>query len=317
MASGIRGVYAYGFGAPGPAMRHPDDIRRLRRQYFSSADQLVTLALATAFDPAHWRLAREVGAPITVHANGTDELLPLAEARLMGPDVTYIHCCRLSAEEWKLIADTGGTLSIAAPVEMEMGHGIPAVQQALDHAIPLSLSNDVETSTTAEFFTQMRTVFLLQRMQLLARARAGEQNLPPLMNVKQVVEIATLGGARANQLEKKVGSLTPGKEADIVMLATNRINVMPLNNAYAAIVHGMDTSNVDAVFRTRSGHTSNSPARPGYGGGSAAGAMRCAIRDTVTFTRRLRSDHERLLTGIAGLWRPPLRRPGVGGDLQI
>jgi len=68
------------------------------------------------------------------------------------------------------------------------------------------------------------------------------------MNVKQVVEIATLGGARANQLEKKVGSLTPGKEADIVMLATNRINVMPLNNAYAAIVHGMDTSNVDAVF---------------------------------------------------------------------
>jgi 5-methylthioadenosine/S-adenosylhomocysteine deaminase len=248
MESGIRGVYAHGFGAPGPAMRHPDDIRRLRRQYFSSADQLVTLALATAFDPAHWRLAREVGAPITVHANGTDELLPLAEARLMGPDVTYIHCCRLSAKEWKLIADTGGTLSIAAPVEMEMGHGIPAVQQALDHAIPLSLSNDVETSTTAEFFTQMRTVFLLQRMQLLARARAGEQNLPPLMNVKQVVEIATLGGARANQLENKVGSLTPGKEADIVMLATNRINVMPLNNAYAAIVHGMDTSNVDAVF---------------------------------------------------------------------
>jgi cytosine/adenosine deaminase-related metal-dependent hydrolase len=94
----------------------------------------------------------------------------------------------------------------------------------------------------------MRTVFLLQRMQLLARARAGEQNLPPLMNVKQVVEIATLGGARANQLENKVGSLTPGKQADIVMLATNRINVMPLNNAYAAIVHGMDTSNVDAVF---------------------------------------------------------------------
>lgn len=248
LQSGIRGVYAHGYGAPGPAMRYPDDLRRLRRQCFSSADQLVTLALATALDPAHWPLARELGAPITVHVNGTDQLLPLAEAGLLGPDVTYIHGCRLSATEWKLIADTGGTLSISAPIEMEMGHGIPAVQQALDHGVGLSLSNDVETSTTSEFFTQMRTVFLLQRMQLLARERAGERHLPPLMTVKQVVEIATLGGARANHLEHKIGSLTPGKDADIIMLATDRINVMPLNNAYAAIVHGMDTSNVDAVF---------------------------------------------------------------------
>src|SRR6266545_806675 len=94
----------------------------------------------------------------------------------------------------------------------------------------------------------MRTVFLLWRMQVLARERAGETEPPPLMSVKQVVEIATLGGARVNQLEKKTGSLTPGKEADLIMLATDRINVMPLNNAYAAVVQGMDTSNVDTVF---------------------------------------------------------------------
>ena len=248
MESGIRGVYAYGTGAAGPRFQYPQDIRRLRKQYFSNGDQLVTLALATALDPNHWRLAREVGAPITLHVNGTNDLLPLGAAKLMGPDVTYIHCCRLSPEEWKLIADTGGTVSIAAPVEMQMGHGIPPVQQTLDHKIPTSLSNDVETSVSSEFFTQMRTVFVLQRMLLLARERAGDKNLPPLMNVKQVLEIATLGGARANQLDKKVGSLTPGKEADVIMLATNRINVMPLNNAYAAIVQGMDTSNVDTVF---------------------------------------------------------------------
>jgi len=248
MESGIRAVYAYGTGAAGPRFQYPQDIRRLRKQYFSSGDQLVTLAMATAFDPNHWLLAREVGAPITLHANGTNELLPLAAAKLMGSDVTYIHCCRLSTEEWKLIADSGGTVSVAAPVEMEMGHGIPPVQQTLDYKIPLSLSNDVETSIAAEFFTQMKTVFVLQRMQVLARERAGEKNLPPLMNVKQVVEIATLGGARVNHLDKKIGSLTPGKEADVIMLATNRINVMPLNNAYAAIVHGMDTSNVDSVF---------------------------------------------------------------------
>lgn len=246
--SGIRAVYAYGFGTAGPGYQYPQDIRRLRRQYFSSGDQLVTLALATAFDPNHWRIAREVGAPITLHANGTNELLPLAQAKLMGPDVTYIHCCRLTAEEWKLIADTGGTVSISAPVEMEMGHGIPPVQQTLDLKLPLSLSNDVETSIGSDLFTQMRTVFVLQRMQILARGRAGEQNLPPLMNVKQVAEIATIGGAKVNHLDRKTGSLTPGKEADVIMLAANRINVMPLNNAYSAIVQAMDTSNVDTVF---------------------------------------------------------------------
>jgi cytosine/adenosine deaminase-related metal-dependent hydrolase len=246
--SGIRAIYAYGLGAKGPGYEFPAGIRRIRKEHFPSGDQLVTLALATAFDPGHWRLARELGVPITLHANGTDDLLPLAEAKLMGPDVTYIHCCRLSEREWKLIADSGGTVSIAAPVEMQMGHGIPPIQQTLDLKLPVSLSNDVETSVGSDLFTQMRTVFVLQRMQILARERAGGKNLPPLMTAKQCVEIATLGGARVNQLERRTGSLTPGKEADVILLAANRINVIPLNNAYAAVVQAMDTSNVDTVL---------------------------------------------------------------------
>jgi cytosine/adenosine deaminase-related metal-dependent hydrolase len=244
--SGIRGVYAYGTGAAGPANQYPHDIRRLRKQYFASDDQLLTLALATALDPAPWAVGREVGAPITLHVNGTGQLLPLA--KLMGPDCTYIHCCNLNAQEWKLIAETGGGVSIAGPIEMEMGHGVPPFQQTIDHKIPLSLSNDVETEIPTEFFTQMRTAFFLQRMTIFSRERAGEKNAPPLITVKQVVEIATMGGAKVNHLDKKVGSLTPGKEADIIMLAADAINVIPLNHAYGAVVLGMDTSNVDSVF---------------------------------------------------------------------
>jgi cytosine/adenosine deaminase-related metal-dependent hydrolase len=100
----------------------------------------------------------------------------------------------------------------------------------------------------SEFFTQMRTAFLLQRMQVFQRERAGEKSAPPLMTVKRVVEAATLGGARVNHLERKVGSLTPGKEADVILLKADAINVMPLNHAYGAIVLGMDTSNVEGVF---------------------------------------------------------------------
>jgi len=66
--------------------------------------------------------------------------------------------------------------------------------------------------------------------------------------VKEVVEFATIEGARANALDAKVGTLTPGKQADLILLRHDRINVLPLNNAYSAVVQGMDTSNVDTVL---------------------------------------------------------------------
>jgi cytosine/adenosine deaminase-related metal-dependent hydrolase len=244
--SGIRGVYAFGGGAIGPRNQYPQDIRRLRKQHFSSEDQLLTLALAAGLGPGDWALAREVGAAITTHVNGAGQLLPLARA--MGPDVTCIHCTNLTEAEWQLVAKSGAHVSIACPIEMEMGHGIPPIQQAIDHGIRPSLSVDVETEMPGEFFTQMRSVFTLQRMLLLARQRAGEEKLPPLLTAREVVEFATIEGARDNRLDRKIGTLTPGKEADIIMLRTDQINVMPLNNVYGAIVLGMDTSNVDTVF---------------------------------------------------------------------
>src|SRR5207248_5714756 len=76
--SGIRAVYAFGGGAAGPMNQFPQDIRRLRKQFFSSTDQLLTLAMAAGVSEADWTVAREVGAPITVHVNGANQLLPLA-----------------------------------------------------------------------------------------------------------------------------------------------------------------------------------------------------------------------------------------------
>ena len=244
--SGLRSVYAFGGGTPGPKNQFPQDIRRLRKQYFSSSDQLLTLAMATAPDLASWAVARDVGAPITMHVNGAGALLPFAQA--MRSDCTYIHCDNLTDEEWKLIASTGGHVSISGPIEMEMGHGVPPFQQAIAHGIRPSLSVDVETEMPGDLFTQMRTCFTLQRMQVLARDRAGENTLPKLLTVKDVVAFATIEGARANALDTKIGTLTPGKQADVILLRHDRINTLPLNNAYGAVVVNMDTSNVDTVF---------------------------------------------------------------------
>jgi 5-methylthioadenosine/S-adenosylhomocysteine deaminase len=244
--AGLRAVYAYGSGQPGPHNAWPDGLLRLRKQHFAADDGLLTLALAAGLDPAHWALARRAGVPVTTHVNGRGTLLGLAEQ--MGPDNTYIHCCNLTAEEWDLVADTGGGVSIAAPVEMQMGHGVPPFQQALDRGVPLGLGNDVETSVSGEFFGQMRMALALQRMLAHERARRGEQSPPRLLTARDVLTIATQGGARVNHLEDRIGSLTPGKQADLLVLDPRSVGVLPLNDPYGAIVTGMDTANVRHVF---------------------------------------------------------------------
>lgn len=260
--SGIRAVFAYGppwFEELRP--EHPDWFRRAAKKYFSSKDQLLTLAYAPfgpEFSPmeqvkADWALAREVDARISVHVGvGTfgqhGKVAEAGRAGVLGPDTTYIHCTTLNNEEVQMIADTGGTVSLASPVEMLMGHGMPPIQRFLDVGVRPSLSVDVETNVPGDMFTQMRSVMSLQRCMVYEQVLAGEDDCPECITTRDVIEYATIEGARANGLEDKVGTLTPGKEADIIMLRTDRVNVMPVNDPIGAVVWGMDTSNVDSVF---------------------------------------------------------------------
>src|SRR6266850_5280267 len=246
--AGRRTVFAYSQGV-GPKAQYPQDIRRLRMRFFPSDDQLLTLAMGGGPDANVWALAREVGAPIVNHIVGNSAALEqLGKAGLMRSDNEYIHCVRLSEAAWKFIADSGGKVSIATAIEMQMRHGMPPIQMALDHGILPSLSVDVETNMSADMFTVMRSTFTLHRTLLNERALAGEKLLPPLLTCRDVLEMATIEGARVSHLDHKVGTLTPGKEADVIMLRTDAINVTPLNNGPGAVVTLMDTSNVDTVL---------------------------------------------------------------------
>ncbi|HEX9922295.1 MAG TPA: amidohydrolase family protein [Anaerolineae bacterium] len=260
--SGMRAVFAYGppwFEAP--KAEHPDWFRRAAKQYFSSKDQLLTLGLA-AFGPefnslegntADWELAREVDARITVHVGVGSfgkhgKVAEAGKAGLYGPDTTFIHCTTLSDEEIQMIVDAGSTISLACPVEMMMGHGTPPTQRFLDRGLRPSLSVDVETNVPGDFFTQMRSAISLQRVLIYEQMLQGKGDLPPVLTAREVLEFATIEGARANGLDHKVGTLTPGKEADIIMLRTDRVNVFPINDPIGAVVWGMDTGNIDSVF---------------------------------------------------------------------
>ncbi|MCA1735552.1 MAG: amidohydrolase family protein [Actinobacteria bacterium] len=170
-----------------------------------------------------------------------EKVQEMGEAGLLGPDTTYIHCTTLNDTEIQMIVDTGGAVSLASPVEMMMGHGMPPIQKFLDRGLAPSLSVDVETNVPADMFNQMRSVFALQRT---IAAREGKRPVA----ASEVLAYATTEGARANGLDAKVGSLTPGKQADVIMLRTDRLNVTPLNDPATAVVAGMDTSNVDTVI---------------------------------------------------------------------
>ena len=111
-----------------------------------------------------------------------------------------------------------------------------------------SLSVDVETNVPGDMFTQMRSVMSLQHALAFERILAGEKNVPDRITTRDVLAYATIEGARANGLAHKTGSLTPGKEADVIMLRTDKPNVFPINDPIGAVVWSMDTSNVDSVF---------------------------------------------------------------------
>jgi len=211
--SGARAIFAYGNGQNETGRyweiagsKFPGDIARLRKQYFASEDQLVTLFLAAPSGSPElvlppFKAARDVGARITIHVGvgpgGRNGLLEKLNAeKALGPDTTYVHCCTLNDTEWKLIRDTGGTVSIAGYVESLMGHGIPPIQKAIDTGIRPSLSVDVETSVPNDFFSQMRTVFSLQKRDVWERRHAGDKNPPAFLTVRDVLEFATIEGAR-------------------------------------------------------------------------------------------------------------------------
>jgi 5-methylthioadenosine/S-adenosylhomocysteine deaminase len=268
--AGIRAQYAYGsantslndywndslIAIPG------DDVRRVRDTYFSSDDGLLTMALA-ARGPTYccedvvkteWALAREVGIPITIHvamysAGRFGMVKHLGDLGLLGPDTTYIHCCYLTDEEWRLLADSGGMVSIAPQIEAQMGHGWPPVMKALEHGRRPSLSIDVVTTAPGDMFTQMRSAFACERGRMNADAWHAETDVPDdMLTARQMLEMATVNGAHVAGVEDRTGSLTPGKKADVVLLDATALNVAPVIDPVAAVTLCADVSNVATVI---------------------------------------------------------------------
>ena len=272
--AGIRAQYAYGSANTSLAdywneskIAIPaDDVRRVRDTYFSggsSAGGLLTMALATRGPGfclpdvvrAEWDLARDLDIPITVHvamgrvAGRFGMVARLDEMDLLRPGTTYIHCCHLSEAEWRMVAGSGGLVSIAAQVELQMGHGWPPVMKAMEHGLRPGLSIDVVTSLPGDMFTQIRAAFGAERARVHETCWKANTECPSdMLTARQLLEMATINGAAVAGVADRTGSLTPGKQADVVVIDATALSVAPVIDPVAAVTLCADVSNVETVI---------------------------------------------------------------------
>jgi cytosine/adenosine deaminase-related metal-dependent hydrolase len=252
-----------------PNNQYPQDAPRIKQQWFSSDDQLVHMImggeiyLGTATQQQSWAIGRQLGLQIAAHIlspfgmRGTFD--DLATANQIHSDNLFIHMTGMSDPAWQKVKDAGAQVSLAVPIEMNMRHGMPPILKLQSLGMEPSLSVDVECTLTADFFTQMRSMMNMQRVlvnqQVLEQGNFYPPNqwptpapgTPALVTTRDVLRYGTINGAKALRLENKTGSLTPGKEADIIILDATAINVAPLNQVPGAVVSLMDRTNVETV----------------------------------------------------------------------
>src|SRR5262245_13564198 len=252
-----------------PGNQYPEDARRIKRQFFFSDDQLMTMTMGGEIyllpQPQvyskSWKLGRELGLPVVAHIVGSFGMGPEFDKIAQGKggvdqdigfksDNLFIHMTGMSDMSWHAVKDAGARVSLAVPIEMNMRHGMPPILKTLAMGIDPSLSVDVEVTLTADMFTQMRTAMALQKALInqMALDSGNPAGLPALLTTRDVLRFATMQGAKDLRLDHKIGSLTPGKEADIIILAADAINVAPLNIVPGAVVSLMDRANVETVI---------------------------------------------------------------------
>jgi cytosine/adenosine deaminase-related metal-dependent hydrolase len=255
MDAGRRSAFGY-FEGHGKKLKYPTDARRIKKQYFSSKDQLVTMIMGgEVYIPGYetpWKIGRDLDIPVAAHILGGFGIPKafdnLIAKKMIGPDNLFIHMTNMPDSAWAGAKDGGASVSIASPIEMTMRHGMPPILKAMELGMAPSLSTDVECTMTADFFTQMRSIMTLQRALVNDMVLSGKKDVPELLTSRDVIRFATVEGAKHLKLDAKCGTLTPGKEADIILLDAGAINVAPLNHVPGAVVTLMERSNVDSVI---------------------------------------------------------------------
>jgi len=251
--SGIRALHMVG-----PAMDKkassahlPGDLQRLARNW-NNAGSLLKVGLFGQLNLDWWRVARELDMRILTEFIGDLAKLgpDFAQPGVLGSHNIFNHCTRVPLETWKLLADTGVNITVNPRSDALFGFDDEtfAYQIAIDHELTPALGIDLDTAFGSDMFGEMHALFGQQRSAMRYRRFRGEADVPAPISVEAVLRAATVNGARAAGLEEQIGTLTPGKQADIIMVRTSSVAVFPVGNAIGTIVQAVERADVDTVM---------------------------------------------------------------------
>jgi len=263
--AGIRALFCYGFadnaaGSPRDRFAHTSrtkQIEQLSASRLCRAAGLVRMGVALTEMQVPWEqsraelaCARELGLPITLHCAawpvpGMSEVERMSREGLLGPDMLLVHCTHSGDEDLSRIADAGASISATPETELQMGMGMPVVGRALRKKVRTTLGCDVVCSNNGDPFAMMRLAMQVERG--LANAQAGlVEGLE--LSVEKTLSMMTIDAAHALGMSAEIGSLTAGKQADLVILSTDTMNMTPLTPCGAALVTQAHAGNVESVM---------------------------------------------------------------------
>jgi len=270
--SGVRALFLHGSPKPDPksGQRHFSEvpmprreIERLRKTKFSSADNLLTFGLAilgpyySTYDVtrADIALAREFDLLASMHVGGGSAKVPQGFEQLLDDDlvdhrVTIVHGNDIAVDTVGRLSDRGATFTVTAEIELQMGYGDPLTGILHARNAPISIGTDVEPAVGSDLFTCMRMTLQHERNRRIMEAvrTTGTRPEKPDLTCRDALSWITTDASKIARLDRKVGSLTPGKQADIVLLRADDISMVPAQDVVGCVVMQANPSNVDTVM---------------------------------------------------------------------
>jgi cytosine/adenosine deaminase-related metal-dependent hydrolase len=274
--TGIRSLFLYGASMARKLQEYEGQTenedswapaRRMRESEFSSDGGLVTFGLAiqgpdvttmeiTADDLV---VARELGVPVGIHIGAPEGGEPhysmkrMHDAGLLGPDINFSHCCNNTDEELRMVVESGGKLVACPTLDVMFGMGNPVTGRIRDAGARPALGVDSVIASSGSMFDEMRAALLYERMKNAQRVydtdKRDVKSVDELQfTTREALEAATIGSAGAIWLDDRIGSLTPGKQADVVLLRATDLNLTPASDLVGAIVTSGHNGNVDTVL---------------------------------------------------------------------
>ncbi|MFN4360975.1 MAG: amidohydrolase family protein [Hylemonella sp.] len=270
LESGIRAAFFHGTPKPDPRpgerpfweVPHPrTEVERLLKAHQGRPLLSVHAAVLgphySTLDVAlhDFRMVQELGVVGSLHQGGGAARTPegweqLEAAGLLGPQINIVHGHALSDEQLKRFCDLGMSFSAAAENEMTQGHGHPITGRLRAHGKAPSLGADLESVLGGDMLTQARVALGMQRSLDNVAYREVHGTIPPTSTIttREALQWVTVEGARMLGQLDRIGTLAAGKQADLVMIRADDLNMQPVHDPVSTVVMQTTLANIDSVM---------------------------------------------------------------------